>query len=313
MRALVTGGAGFIGHHLVRALVARGDDVVVLDDLRTGHVERLAPIRDRIVFLEGDIREPGDVAPAMADRDVVFHLAALPSIARSLDDPVTSVSVNVDGTTRVMEAAGRQGIARVVFAGSSSVYGSSPQLPRVETQTPEPRSPYAAAKLAAEHIVHGIGSVTGVTTVVLRYFNVYGPGQDPRSRYSAIVPRLIDAALHGGSVELHGDGRQSRDFTFVDDIVGATLAAAEPGVQSGVTCNVGCGESHTVLELIAAVEDALGGRIATIPCDPRPGDVRHSRADVTLARAVLGYRPSVRFEDGIRRTIDAYRDAAGDA
>jgi nucleoside-diphosphate-sugar epimerase len=312
MRALVTGGAGFIGHHLVLALLARGDDVVVLDDLHTGRIERLAPVLDRIAFHHGDVRDAADVERAMRACAVVFHLAALPSIARSLDDPVASISVNVDGTVRVMEAAARLGVERVVFAGSSSIYGASPLLPRREDQPPEPRSPYAAAKLAAEHIVHGVGSVGGVTTVVLRYFNVYGPGQDPRSRYAAIVPVVIDSALRGGIVEIHGDGQQSRDFTYVDDVVAATLAAATPGVPAGSTCNIGGGASHSVLDLVALVESALGVRIDTVQRDPRPGDVRHSRADVSLAAELLGYRPATGFQAGIRRTIAWYRDALGD-
>ena len=305
-RALVTGGAGFIGCHLVRALVERGDEVVVLDDLSTGLRSRLAPLEGQIELVEGDIRDAGAVDRAIAGCSVVFHEAAVPSVARSVRDPRLSNDVNTSGTIEVMLAAARARVDRVVFAGSSSVYGDSPELPKRETQRPNPLSPYAVSKLAGESYVHTLGSLNGVETVVLRYFNVYGSGQDPNSDYAAVVPKFITAALAGERPTVHGDGTYSRDFTHIDNVVSANLLAASiPGV-SGLTCNIGCGVRYSLLDLLGAIGDAVGHQPTPVFTEPRPGDVPHSLADISLASERLGYRVLTPFSEGVRRTVAAF-------
>jgi UDP-glucose 4-epimerase len=308
VKALVTGGAGFIGHHLAAALVERGDTVVVLDDLSTGDPERLRLIADRISFIHGDIRQPGDIEEAVAGCEVVFHQAALPSVARSVRDPVATNDVNVTGTIRVMRAAARAGVRRVVFAGSSSVYGSSPVMPRREDQPPAPVSPYAVSKLAAEQYVHTLGTLDGVETVVLRYFNIYGPSQDPFSEYSAVVPRFVTAALEGTPAVVHGDGRQSRDFTHVANAVSANLLAASAPGASGVTANIGCGRRFSLLDLLAAIGAATGRPLDPVFVEPRAGDVRDSQADISVAAERLGYSVVMPFEAGIEQTVAWFRE-----
>ena len=306
MRILVTGGAGFIGHHLVRALLERGDDVVVLDDYSTGLRWRLEAVSDRIMMVEGDLRDPDAVDRATHGVDVVLHQAAIPSVARSVADPIRSNSVNVDGTIRLMLACAAAGVRRVVAAGSSSVYGASPELPRRETQRPDPRSPYAVSKLATEHYVHTLGELHGIETVVLRYFNVFGPGQDPLSQYAAVVPLFITAALAGERPIVHGDGRQSRDFTYVDNVVSANLLAAiVPGVTQ-VTANIGCGGRYDLLDLLGRIGDATGTVADPVFQPTRAGDVRDSEADISVARERLGYEVLVPFDEGVRRTVDWY-------
>jgi UDP-glucose 4-epimerase len=308
VRTLVTGGAGFIGHHLVGALLARGDDVVVLDDLSTGSIDRLSPFGDRVRFVRGDIRDPEAVDAAAANVEVIFHEAALPSVARSVRDPRLTNDINTNGTIEVMLGAARVGVRRVVYAASSSIYGVTPELPRRETQRPDPRSPYAASKLAAEYYVHSLGDLHGIETVALRYFNVFGPGQDPASEYAAVVPRFIVAALNNESPTIHGDGLQSRDFTYIDNVVAANLAAAtRPGV-SGLTCNIGCGARYSLLELLSRIEAALGTRLTPTFGPVRAGDVPHSQADISLSVERLGYEPGVDFDEGVRRTVAWFRD-----
>lgn len=310
MRVLVTGGAGFIGHHLVRALLERGDEASVIDDFSTGLRERLLPLDGRIRLVEGDIRDAAALDRAMEGCSVVFHEAALASVARSIRDPRLSNEVNTSGTIEVMLAAARAGVRRVVFAGSSSIYGDSPVMPRLETQVPNPRSPYATSKLAAEFFVHSLGALHDIETVALRYFNIFGPGQDPNSEYSAVIPLWVTAALRGESPVVNGDGTQSRDFTFIDNVVSANLLAAlTPGV-SGLTCNVGCGGRYSLLELLDAIGHALGMRLEPVFRPPRPGDVPHSQADISAATASLGYRVLVPFDEGIRRTVAWYREEA---
>jgi UDP-glucose 4-epimerase len=304
VKALVTGGAGFIGHHLVRALLARGDEVAVIDDYRTGSKARLVPVLDRIQLVEGDIRDAGAIDAAMAGVEVVYHEAALPSVARSMADPRLTTDINVNGTVEVMLGAARAAVRRVVLAGSSSVYGSRETLPRREDQPPDPRSPYATSKLAAELLVHQLGAYHGVESVVLRYFNVFGPGQDPDSEYAAVVPRFITTALRGERPTIHGDGQQSRDFTYIDNVVLANLRAAEASGASGITANIGAGGRYTLLELLAAIGARLGRDIEPVFAEARPGDVRHSQADVDLARRCLGYEVVVPFEEGIGRTVE---------
>jgi UDP-glucose 4-epimerase len=308
VKALVTGGAGFIGHHLVQALVTRGDEVVVLDDLSTGSMERIAPLAGRVRMIRGDIRDPEAVNEAITGADVVFHEAALPSVARSIREPRLTNEVNTSGTIEVMRGAARAGVRRVVYAASSSVYGSTPELPRRETQRPAPQSPYAASKLAGEHYLHALGAAHGVETVALRYFNIFGPGQDPASEYAAVVPRFVTAALTGGPLTIHGDGNQSRDFTYVDNVVAANLAAAERADVNGLTCNIGCGGRFSLLDLISRIEETLGVTLDPSFAAAREGDVPHSQADISLAAERLGYRPAIDFDEGLRRTIAWFRE-----
>lgn len=306
MRALVTGGVGFIGHHLVGALLAGGWSVAVLDDLSTGDERRLAAVARDVDLHIGDIRDAAAVDRAVAGCDVVFHEAAIPSVARSLRDPRLSNDVNTNGTIEVVLGAARAGVRRVVFAASSSIYGESPELPRRETQRPDPRSPYAASKLAGEHFLHTLGAVHGMETVALRYFNIFGPGQDPHSEYAAVVPRFITALQAGRAPTVYGDGLQSRDFTYIANVIQANLLAATvPGV-AGLTANIGCGGRFTLLDLLDRIQDALGVRIAPDFMPQRQGDVPHSQADIALAVERLGYRVEVDFEEGVRRTVEAF-------
>jgi len=307
VRVLVTGGAGFIGHHLVRALLERDDSVAIIDDMSTGLAGRLDGLNGNVDLVVGDIRDPQAMRRAAAGAEVIFHQAALPSVARSVADPATSTSVNVDGTVQVMLAAIAARTRRVVLAGSSSIYGISPELPRRETQTPDPRSPYAASKVAAEYMVHSIGALHGVETAVLRYFNVFGPGQDPNSQYAAVVPLWITAALEGKRPIVFGDGTASRDFTYIDNVVSANLKAAVAGAPSRITVNVGCGDEFSLMELLDAIGEAAGMRLEPVFQGPRPGDVPRSRADISAAQAAIGYEVLVPFREGVARTFDWYR------
>jgi UDP-N-acetylglucosamine/UDP-N-acetyl-alpha-D-glucosaminouronate 4-epimerase len=308
MRALVTGGAGFIGHHLVRGLLARGDEVSVLDAFITGSRDRLTEIEDRIDLIEGDIREPADLDRAMAGCEVVFHLAAIPSVQRSMLEPRMTHDVNVTGTVEVALAAGRAGVRRIIFAGSSAVYGNAPILPRREDQLPDPQSPYATGKLAGEHYLRVLGPALGFESVVLRYFNIFGAGQDPNSDYAAVVPRFVTAALRGDRPIVYGDGLQSRDFTHVDNVVSANLLASVAPGADGAVCNIGCGGRYSLLELLAAIGDALGQPLDPVFEPVRLGDVPHSQAAIDAASERLGYRVLVPFAEGIARTVAWYRE-----
>ncbi len=290
------------------ALLKRGDEVVVLDDYSTGLAGRLDGMRDRITLVEGDLRDPDSVARATDGVDVVLHQAAIPSVARSVTDPLRSNSVNVDGTIQLMLACAASGVKRVVAAGSSSVYGATPELPRRETQRPDPRSPYAVSKLATEHYVHTMGELHGIETAVLRYFNVFGPGQDPLSQYAAVVPLFITAALAGERPVVHGDGRQSRDFTYIDNVVSANiLAGTVPGVDR-LTANIGCGGRYDLLDLLGRIDAALGTTSDPVFQPTRAGDVRDSEADISVARERLGYEVLVPFSEGVERTAAWYSE-----
>jgi len=313
MRALVTGGAGFIGHHLVRGLLERGDDVTVIDDFSTGNRARLDHIRDRIDLVEGSILDEVALDRAVAGSEVIFHEAAIPSVARSLVTPRLTNNVNVGGTIEVMLAAARHHVRRVVFAGSSSVYGIPATLPCREEQRPSPQSPYGASKLAGEHYIHTLGKHHGVETVVLRYFNVFGPGQDPASEYAAVVPRFATAVLEGRRPIVNGTGDISRDFTYVDNVVAANLLASIALDASGLTCNVACGSRFTLLELLEAIAAAAGRRVEPVFGPARAGDIRHSQADISVARDRLGYEVRVPFGEGIVRTFAWYRDRGAGA
>jgi UDP-glucose 4-epimerase len=312
VKALVTGGSGFIGHHLVRSLVERGVRVVVLDDLSTGDRSRLALVDDQIVFLEGSVLDRAALDVAVAGCDAVFHLAAVTSVARSLDDPLLTNAVNVTGTVEVMSAAARAKVGRVVLAGSSAVYGASATLPCHEGQLLAPLSPYGVSKLAAEQYVHVLGRLHGVGTVVLRYFNVFGPGQDPRSEYAAVIPAFVTAALGGRRPTINGDGGISRDFVYVSNVVEANLRAVAASTPTGLTCNVAGGARTSLLELLEAIGASIGRRIEPIVGPAREGDILHSEADITLARGALGYEVEVPFREGIRRTVAWYRDVSTD-
>jgi UDP-N-acetylglucosamine/UDP-N-acetyl-alpha-D-glucosaminouronate 4-epimerase len=312
MRAVVTGGAGFIGHHIVRALLQRGDEVAVIDDLSTGFAWRLDEVRPDIEFVEGSILDAAALDRVMVGAEVVFHQAAIPSVARSVLDPRASNIANVDGTIEVMLAAMRHGIRRVLYAGSSSVYGVPKELPCHETMRAAPMSPYGAGKLAAEHYVHTLGALHGVETAVLRYFNVFGPGQDPTSEYSAVIPRFVTSTLERRRPTINGNGEVSRDFTYVDNVVSGNLLGASPTSPTGITCNVACGERYDLIELLETIGDAAGGRVEPIFGPPRPGDIVHSQADISLARSALGYKPIVPFREGIARTVAWYREHRGD-
>ncbi len=307
MRAVVTGGAGFIGHHLVRGLLSRGDKVTVIDDFSTGLAGRLDAVRDRIVLIEGSILDRSSLDRAIATAEVVFHEAADASVARSLVEPGHTNEINVAGTIEVMQASARHGVRRVVFAGSSAVYGVPHRLPCTEGQRPEPTSAYGVSKLAGELYVHALGQLHGIDTAVLRYFNVYGPGQSPSSEYAAVIPKFIDAVLHGQRPTINGSGSITRDFVYVGDVVAANLLAADPAAPSGVTCNVATGSRTTLLELLDAICAAAGRTVDPIFGPPRAGDILESQADISAATLQLGYAPTVSFQDGIARVVASYR------
>ncbi|MGH9073510.1 MAG: NAD-dependent epimerase/dehydratase family protein [Acidimicrobiales bacterium] len=302
MRALVTGGAGFIGSNLADALLARGDRVVVLDDLSAGSRDNVGPGAELVV---ADVADAGAVARAAAGCDAVFHLAAHKAVLRSVEHPIETDRANTGGTLAVLVAARDAGARRVVYASSSSVYGGAAELPTEESAPCVPRSPYAVSKLAGEHYVRVFAELYGLEAVSLRFFNVYGPRQSPQSRYAAVIPLFIDALREGRPPEVHGDGRQSRDFTYIDDVVAACLAAAAapPGDCAGQAYNAACGGSHTLLDLISALERILGVTAAPRHTDPRAGDLRHSQADVSAIATALGWKAETGFEDGLRRTV----------
>jgi UDP-glucose 4-epimerase len=304
-RVLVTGGAGFIGSNLVAALLERGDEVRVLDNFSTGSRRNLASLGREVEVVEGDLRSYERVHTAVRGVEVVFHQGALGSVPRSVQDPLTSTAVNVEGTLNVLLAARDEGIRRVVAASSSSVYGDGGAFPRVETQAPNPLSPYAVAKLAAERFCVTFARVYGLETVALRYFNVFGPRQDPTSQYAAVVPRFIEAIAAGRAVTVHGDGGQSRDFTYVENVVAANLLAADASGAQGRVLNIASGGSETVNALADVIGRLLDKPVEKSYGPAQPGDVRESWADVTAARETLGYEPTVTFEEGLQRTIEA--------
>ena len=306
---LVTGGAGFIGSHIAAALLARGDRVRVLDNFCTSNRNNLAAIAQRIEFIAGDLVNPSDVARALEGVDVVFHQAALASVPRSVDAPLDTNASCVTGTVTLLDGARKSGVRRVVFAGSSSAYGDQPTPAKHERLLPAPLSPYAAAKLAGEFYCRAFTSTYGLETVTLRYFNVFGPRQDPKSQYAAVIPKFITEILAGGRPTIFGDGKQSRDFTYIDNVVQGNLLAAEAPAAVGRTINVACGESFNLLELMNGINKALGTNVKPIFEPARVGDVRDSLADISLAREVLKHEPKVGFNEGLRRTVEYYKTA----
>ncbi len=309
---LVTGGAGFIGSNIVHALVARGETVRVLDNFSTGSWANLAEVRDRIEVIEGDVRDPSVLQRALAGVEYVSHQAALRSVPRSVDDPLSTDAVNTHGTLQLLVAARAAGtVKRVVYASSSSVYGDSPALPKEEDQTPAPISPYAVSKLAGEYYCRTFTRLYGLETVSLRYFNVFGPRQSPESKYAAVVPLFIRAALRGEPLVVHGDGEQSRDFTYIDNVVQANLLACTQPNVGGEVFNVACNERHSVLEIAHTVARLVGKPIKIEHTPPRAGDVRHTQASIAKAQRLLGYQPAVGFEEGMRRTVAWLRQQLG--
>jgi UDP-glucose 4-epimerase len=305
---IVTGGAGFIGSAIVRQLLAEGANrVVVIDNLLTGHERNLEEIRSRIDFQHADIRNYQEIAPLIRGAAVVFHEAAIPSVPRSIDDPVPSHDVNVNGTFNVLRAAKEGGAGRVVYAASSSAYGDTDVLPKVESMTPRPKSPYALQKLMGEYYATVFSAVYGLQTVSLRYFNVYGPRQDPSSAYSGVLSRFMTAILDRKTPTIFGDGGQSRDFTFVEDVAELNLKAARAKGVSGNMYNGGNGGRITLNQAWALLEKLEGVTIPPVYGPPRAGDVRDSQADTTLAVRDLGHAPRYSFEEGMRLTLEWYR------
>ncbi len=306
---LVTGGAGFIGSHMVDALVQAGHTVRVVDNFSTGKRENLAHVADRIDLREISITDRAALNEAMRGVDYVFHLAALASVPRSVDDPLGCNEHNVTGTLNVLLAARDAGVKRVVYAGSSSAYGDVESEYKSEDMTPQPLSPYAVAKLAGEHYCQAFTSVYGLETVTVRYFNVFGPRQDPLSTYAAVIPKFITAMLKGEAPRVEGDGTQSRDFTYVDNVVHGNLLACHTDGVAGQTFNIALGGRINLLDMIDILNDLLGTKIAPVFVAPRPGDVKHSRASIDKARRLLAYEPVVSFEDGLAKTLAWYKAA----
>ena len=307
---LVTGGGGFIGSHLVERLLSDGHEVRVLDNFATGTRENLLEWADQVKLVEGDMRSYERVHTAVRGCELVLHQAALPSVPRSVQDPLTSSEVNITGTLNVLLAARDEGVHRVVFASSSSIYGANPELPKREDLLPLPMSPYAVAKLAGEGYCRSFHEVFGIETVALRYFNVFGPRQDPLSQYAAVIPNFITALLAGEQPVVYGDGEQSRDFTYVENVVEANLLAMSADGVAGKLFNVAAGQRTTLNQLL----DHLGALIGRDPGArydlARPGDVRHSQADIGRARRELGYSPGISLEEGLRRTLAWYAGRA---
>lgn len=306
-RFLVTGGAGFIGSHIVEALVARGDKVRVLDNLSTGFRRNLDSVADQIEFIEGDITDEQAVAEAVVDVDCVFHQAALASVPRSVEKPLNTHHACITGTLIILDQSRRAGVRRVVYAASSSAYGDQPFSSKREADLPSPLSPYAVAKLAGEHYGQAFYRTYGLETVSIRYFNVFGPRQDPNSPYSAVIPLFITRILAGKPPIVYGDGLQTRDFTYIANVVHGNLLAADAPGAVGETLNVANGRTTSLLHLIAALNDLLGTDVQPVFESPRPGDVHDSLADITRARQLLGYEPKVDFRAGLRQSIEYYK------
>ena len=308
--ALVTGGAGFIGSHIASALSASGARVRVLDDLSTGHRENLDEIGGDIEFIQGSVADDSLLAKALEGVELVFHEAAIPSVPRSVEAPRQTHVASIDGTFSLLLAARDKGVRRVVYAASSSAYGDQPTLPKEEEMRPDPLSPYAVAKLVGEYYCQVFTRVYGLETVSLRYFNVFGPRQDPGSQYSGVVSRFISALLSGERPVIYGDGEQSRDFTYIDNVVAANLNAATSTGASGKVINVANGERVTLNQLLAELKELTGKQDVTAEyLEPRVGDVRHSLADITLAREFLGYESKVDLREGLKRTIDWWKQS----
>jgi UDP-glucose 4-epimerase len=305
---LVTGGAGFIGSNITRKLVEQGCFVRVVDNLLTGKKSNLADCLDKIEFIEADMGDPAIAAQSVKDIDVVLHQGALPSVPKSVDNPAATNRHCVDATLTMLIAARDANVKRFVYAASSSAYGDTLTLPKVETMPSRPLSPYAAAKLAGENYCSAFFQCYGLETISLRYFNVFGPCQDPTSQYAAAIPAFVTAILRDERPTIFGDGEQSRDFTYVDNVVQANLLAASAKKTDGRVLNIACGDSVTVNEIVDMINRIVGKNIKPVHIAPRPGDVRHSLADISLAKKTIGYKTIVPFKPGLEKAIDWYRD-----
>ncbi len=306
-RFLVTGGAGFIGSNICIKLVQQGCFVRVIDNLLTGKKSNLASVIDRIEFIEADMGDDEVARKAMNDIDIVLHQGALPSVPKSVDNPAATHRHCLDATFTVLLAARDAGVKRFVYASSSSAYGDTPVLPKVETIRPEPLSPYAVSKLTGEYYCKVFYTVFGLETISLRYFNVFGPHQDPMSQYAAAIPAFVTAILKDKPPTIYGDGEQSRDFTYVDNVVDANLLAARAKKTSGEVINIACGKAVTVNEIIDMINNLTGKSVEPEYTEPRPGDIKHSLADISAAAKLIGYKPKVSFEQGLQKAIDWYR------
>jgi UDP-glucose 4-epimerase len=304
---LVTGGGGFIGSNIVEELIRRGENVKVLDNFSTGRRENIEPFLSDIELIEGDVRSYHTVGKAVEGVDFILHQAALPSVPRSIKDPISTNEVNVVGTLNILDAVKDAGVKRVVYASSSSIYGNSEVLPKQEDMMPEPLSPYAVSKLAGEKYCQVFSRIYNLETVCLRYFNVFGPKQDPTSQYSAVIPKFIAMMLNGRPPTIYGDGLQSRDFTFIANVVDANLLACEASSVNGEVINIACGESSSILDLVEALNNLLNTKIVPEHLEVRKGDVKHSLADIQKAKKLLNYYPKVSFKEGLRKTLDFYR------
>jgi UDP-glucose 4-epimerase len=309
---LVTGGAGFIGSSLAEALLAKGERVRILDDFSTGRRSNLESLKGDVEVVEGSIVDPETVAKAMKGVEVVFHEAAIPSVVRSVENPPASLLANVQGTTVVLDGARHAKVRRVIFAASSSAYGDTPTLPKIETMPTSPRSPYAISKLTGEHLMSVFSAIYGLETLSLRYFNVFGPRQDPKSQYAAVIPNFITAALQKARPRVFGDGEQTRDFCFIDNTVSANLlAAATANKLSGQVVNIACGERISLNQLLGHIGDIAGTKLEAEYLPTRAGDVRDSLAAIDAARALIGYEPKVRVREGLERTFAALKAQLG--
>jgi len=308
---LVTGGAGFIGSNIVEELVRRGERARILDNFSTGKRENIAPFLEDVELIEGDLRYLDTVRQAVEGVDYILHQGALPSVPKSIDNPLDTDESNVRGTLNLLVAARDAGVKRVVYASSSAVYGDTPTLPKAEEMKPVPLSPYAVSKLAGEHYCQVFYQVYGLETVALRYFNVFGPRQDPTSQYAAVVPRFVTAMLRGDQPIIYGDGEQSRDFSYVANVVQANLLAATAPDVGGQVFNIACGQRYNLLELVAAINQILGADITPVHTAPRVGDIKHSLADIARAREMLGYQVEVEFKEGLRRLVVWCREHEG--
>lgn len=305
---LVTGGAGFIGSHLVERLVRDGQPVRVLDDFSSGKRENLAPFGDKVELIEGDLRRTEDCQRACDGVQIIFHEAAVPSVPKSVDDPRCSHEANIDGTFNLLMAAKEGGCRRVIFAASSSAYGDQPDLPKRETAAPSPLSPYAVNKLVGEYYLSVFASCYGMETMALRYFNVFGPRQDPKSQYAAAIPAFVSCILKGESPTIFGDGEQTRDFTHVDNVVHANMLAAHAPKLNGEVVNIACAERVSVNHVIGQINKLLGKDVKPKYVAERAGDVKHSLADISLARKLLKFEPQLLFNEGLERAITWYRE-----
>jgi nucleoside-diphosphate-sugar epimerase len=307
---LVTGGGGFIGSHITTRMVESGHRVRVMDNFSSGHRRNLAHLGDKVEVFESDIRKPDDCDRACAGVEFIFHQAAVPSVPLSVDKPLPSHEANINGTFNLLRAAARHKVHRFIYAASSSAYGETKESPKHEGIVPMPLSPYAVQKLTGEHYCRAFTECYGLETLAIRYFNVFGERQDPKSQYAAAIPAFVTSILRGESPIVYGDGEQTRDFTYIDNVVHGNVLAMKAEKTSGEAVNVACGGQVTVSAVIAAINSALGRNVPTRHVEQRPGDVRHSCADISLARKLLGYEPLVDFEEGLRRAIEYYKTLA---